>query len=143
MDTMEPAFEDLIVEQCARHLLKLPATFEGIAIDRLDYSEYFNLDADDNTSWVPLAGAAPKAGTNRSYSSWGPARALRLSYRHTFNRLHEALHAPAQPVGAQKMILNNCNTVCRLDEMRSFDGSFSEGAALNMVALARGESVIK
>ena len=32
------------------------------------------------------------------------------------------------------MMLNNCNTVCRLDEMRSFDGTFSEGAALNSVA---------
>ena len=36
--------------------------------------------------------------------------------------------------GKKKMILNNCNTVCRLGEMRSFDGTFSEGAALNAVA---------
>ena len=57
-----------------------------------------NLDADDNISWVPRAGNAPKAGTNRSYTEWGPARALRLSYRHTFNRLHEALHLKQPPV---------------------------------------------
>lgn len=38
MDTIEPYFEDLIVEQARRHLSKLPV-FEGIAIDRLDYSE--------------------------------------------------------------------------------------------------------
>ena len=34
MDTMEPCFEDLIVEQLERHLEKFPDTFEGIAIDR-------------------------------------------------------------------------------------------------------------
>ena len=65
----------MIVEQCERHVLKLPA-FEGIAIDRLDYSEYFNYDADDNVSWVPtswLHGSSKATG-------WGPARALRLSY---------------------------------------------------------------
>ena len=39
MDTIEPCFEDLIVEQCARHLTQLKS-FEGIAIDRLDYSEF-------------------------------------------------------------------------------------------------------
>ena len=32
------------------------------------------------------------------------------------------------------MMLNNCNLLCRLDEMRAFDGTFSEGAALNGVA---------
>jgi hypothetical protein len=55
MDTMEPCFEDLIVEQLQRHIDKFPNTFEGIAIDRLDYSEAYNYDRDDNISWVPLA----------------------------------------------------------------------------------------
>ena len=41
------------VEQCERHFLRLPDTFEGIAIDRLDYSEAFNYDRDDGVSWVP------------------------------------------------------------------------------------------
>lgn len=132
MDTMEPCFEDLIVEQCARHISKLKS-FEGIAIDRLDYSEFFNFDADDNISWVPYPGDTSEVGGDRSSSSWGKARALRLSYRHTFNRLHDALHT-AQPAGKKRMILNNCNTVCRLDQMRAFDGTFSEGAALNAVA---------
>ena len=89
------------------------------------------------------------------------ARALRLSYRHTFNRLHEKLHPKALRRAAQqqsgvggaggnnpgadadgglgnepadKMMLNNCNLLCRLDEMRAFDGTFSEGASLNAVA---------
>lgn len=34
------------------------------------------------------------------------------------------------------MMMINCNTVCRISQFRSFDGSFSEGAALNAVAFA-------
>jgi hypothetical protein len=114
-------------------------------LSRESCSEYFNYDQDDNTSWVP----------QEASGTWGKARALRLSYRHTFNRLHmECVHPGAEPPPSsplqspldtvkskgqagsskKKMMLNNCNTVCRLDEMRSFDGTFSEGAALNSVA---------
>ena len=32
------------------------------------------------------------------------------------------------------MILINCNSLCRIDMMRPFDGTFSEGNALSMVA---------
>ena len=158
-----------------RHIDKLPH-FEGIAIDRLDYSEYFNygehFGQDDQHSWIPVNGSGRSAGrTNYSSWVWGPARALRFSYRHTYARLHEVLHAPAiaaqralargggtgqvtpravpqrgvpQPGVPQRgekegggknyMMLQNCNWLCRLDEMRAFDGSFSEGAALNAVA---------
>jgi len=145
MDTQVSSFEDLLVEQLALHVERLPH-FEGIAIDRLDYSEFFNYDYDDNTSWVPRNGTqtTPVKG---DLSVWGPARALRLSYRHTFDRLHEKLHPSAvaaakgggTPKGSRgepkdRMMLNNCNMICRLDEMRSFDGTFSEGAALNSVA---------
>ena len=51
MDPAEPVFQDLLVEQAARHM-DLPS-FEGIAVDRLDYSEFYNLHADDGVSWVP------------------------------------------------------------------------------------------
>ena len=129
------------MEQLKLHLERLPH-FEGIAIDRLDYSEFFNYDYDDNTSWVPRNGSQ-LTPTKGDLSVWGPARALRLSYRHTFHRLHEVLHpssvagnhsAPRPRAQKDRMMLNNCNTVCRLDEMRAFDGTFSEGAALNGVA---------
>lgn len=133
MDTQVAAFEDLIVEQCARHLAKIPA-FEGIAIDRLDYSEFYNYDADDGVSWVPINGSGSLwLPVLPADTEWGPARALRLSYRHTFYRLHQTLHLE-QPPGTRKMMLNNCNSLCRIDEMYSFDGTFSEGTALNMVA---------
>ena len=148
MDPMEPIFENLLVEQLQRHIDRLP-NFEGIAIDRLDYSEYFNygehFGQDDNTSWIPVNGSGRSAGsTNYSSWTWGASRALRLSYRHTFSRLHQVLHAPAiaarargehhsaarrQGTGKNYMMFQNCNWLCRLDEMKSFDGSFSEGAA--------------
>lgn len=60
MDTREPCFEDLLVEQLERHIVKFPDTFEGIAIDRMDYSEAYNYDRDDLISWVPLT---PQPGT--------------------------------------------------------------------------------
>jgi hypothetical protein len=165
MDTLHPIFEDLIVEQLQRHVEKLPDTFEGIAIDRLDYSEFFNYDADDGVSWIPR-----NKSTNEEESAgndldvWGPARALRISYRHTFQRLHEILHpsavkaAKAKAAKAAKtttktndddredsrdgegdrdsdrVMFNNCNTLCRLDEMEAFDGTFSEGSSLNAAA---------
>ena len=47
----------------------------------------------------------------------------------------EAVNGTGWPNGrTDKMMLNNCNLLCRLDEMRAFDGTFSEGAALNGVA---------
>ena len=148
MDTQEPVFEDLIIEQAARHLAELPA-FEGIAIDRLDYSQYFNYDADDGVSWVPVNCTAKNASRCADYAqwSWGAARALRLSYRHTYERLHELLHGggdSAKGAPGNKVMLQNCNWLCRIDEFRAFDGSFSEGAALNSVAFTglRGPTIL-
>ena len=112
--------EDLVVEQLARHVDKLPA-FEGIAIDRFDYSEYYSYAADDGLSWV--GGRA--------------ARSLRTSYKHVFARLGALLHGGGGRDGVQtssKLMLGNCNSVCRVDLMRDFDGLFNEGAALNSVA---------
>lgn len=117
MDTAEPAFEDLIVEQAARHLQMIPS-FEGIAIDRLDYSELFNYNADDGVSWVPVNSTS---GNSKDLDIYGSARALRLSYRHTFNRLHELFHSNHQqkmPPSAserhstttQKIMMMNCNS---------------------------------
>ena len=139
MDTQEPDFEDLIVEQLERHLIKFPLSFEGIAIDRMDYSEAYNYDKDDNLSWVPRA---PSPGANPTgrwpyTANWtfGPARSNRLSYRHTYARLHEVLKKARGGKGGP--MLNNCNAlgnVCRLDLLKHFDGTFSEGSALNAAA---------
>ena len=142
MDPMVPYFEDLLVEQLERHVDKITA-FEGIAIDRLDYTESFNYDRDDNVSWVPVNGTGVPGAPRADLTIWGAARSLRTSNRHTFNRLHEVLHpkaAAGRGEGAggdgkkNRVMYINCNWLCRLDEMRSFDGTFNEGAALNSVA---------
>jgi len=143
MDTMEPCFEDMLIEQAERHITKLGPRFEGIAIDRLDYSEAFNYDRDDNVSWVPvLPGKQANPAGNWPHDvitnwTWGPARALRLSYRHTYQRLHETLHGKHGEIG--KLMMNNCNAegnVCRIDLLKHFDGTFSEGSALTPAAWA-------
>ena len=115
MDPAFPPLENLVVDQLRRHVDLLPA-FEGIAIDRFDYSEFYSYLADDGLSWV--GGRA--------------ARSLRESYKHTFARLGALLHDNA--TAGSKLMLGNCNSVCRVDLMRDFDGLFNEGAALNAVA---------
>lgn len=123
MDMGEPVFQDLIAEQATRHLEKLDH-FEGIAIDRLDYSEFFNFDRDDGISWIPSTAATAGPGPHR------PAQSLRHSHRAMFSRLSEIMHNRTE----KKMIWMNCNSLCRIDLLGSFDGTFSEGAALNAVA---------
>ena len=95
----------------------MPAT-QGFAVDRFDYTAYYNYDGDDGTSWVPGPGDGPAV----------PARSLVASHRHAYSRLAGVLHA------AGKVFFGNCNTLCRADVLESFDGIFSEGSALNAVA---------
>ena len=45
----------------------------------------------------------------------------------------EVFHPDSGKYG-KKIMLNNCNTLCRIDLLEFFDGTFSEGAALNGVA---------
>lgn len=51
--------------------------------------------------------------------------------RHTYERLHKTLH---QDKPKKYALLQNCNTLCRLDELKGFDGTFSEFSALNSQA---------
>ena len=119
MDPGDAAFQDLIVDQAKRHLLL--KTFRGLAVDRLDYTTNYNLDGDDGVSWVPR----PNSSTG------GPARSLRRSHTEIFERISkEALQ------DSDKVFFMNCNTLCRVDLLSAFDGTFSEGAALNAVAWA-------
>ena len=117
MDPGEPFFQNLLAEQLARRVARVPHT-QGIALDRFDYTAFYNLEADDGTSWVP-AGAGG-AGV--------PARSLVGSHVAAYGRLAGQLHA------AGLAMFGNCNTLCRADVMGAFDGSFSEGSALNAVA---------
>jgi hypothetical protein len=119
MDPSSPFFEDLLNEQLSRRISNVAAT-QGIAIDRFDYTKYYSFKRDDGVSWVPQQGG----------EAYGPAQSLLLSHRHTYARLSDTLHS----AGA-KVMLGNCNLICRADlGGASFDGSFNEGAALNAVA---------
>ena len=117
MDPAQLDFENLLVEQLSMRLARVPAT-QGFAVDRFDYTSYYNYDADDGTSWVP--------GPGNGFP--GPARSLVASHRHAYARLAGALHE------AGKVWFGNCNVLCRADILASFDGIFSEGSALNAVA---------
>jgi len=122
MDPAEPNFQNLLLEQAVLHVDRLSA-FEGIAVDRLDYSEFFNLDADDGVSWVPRQMAGGKWD-----GSFGPARSLRLSYRQTFARIsQEVVHLE----GRAKIMLMNCNALCRIDQIEYFDGAYLYRLNLN------------
>jgi len=120
MDPSEPFFEDLLLEQLERRMGPLVPSAQGIAVDRFDYSAYFSYKRDDGVSWVPQAAGGAS----------GPAQSLLVSHIHTYARMAAALRA-ASPA---KVMLGNCNTLCRIDLAGMFDGGFSEGAALNAVA---------
>jgi hypothetical protein len=120
MDPSEPFFEDLLLEQLSRRMGALVPSAQGIAIDRFDYTEYYSYKRDDGLSWVPQAAGGGS----------GPAQSLLVSHIHTYTRMAAALRA-ASPT---KLMLGNCNTLCRIDLAGVFDGGFSEGAALNAVA---------
>jgi hypothetical protein len=127
MDPGEPAFQALLVEQLRLRMASVPAS-QGIAIDRFDYTQFYNFAGDDGLCWVPQTDADPP-------DAGGPARSLLLSHRAAYAALAAVLAAagPA-PSGAGKAMLGNCNTLCRIDLLEAFDGTFSEGAALNAVA---------
>ncbi len=70
--------------------------FEGIAIDRLDYTEYFSFKADDGVSWLPRAASSASGSGIAAATESGPAQSFRLSHRAMSQRLHEVLH-PVRP----------------------------------------------
>jgi len=119
MDPGEPFFEDLLVEQLERRMGALVPSAQGIAIDRFDYTAYYSYKRDDGLSWVP-----------QPDGSYGPAQSLVASHIHAYGRMAAALRA-ASPT---KLMLGNCNTLCRIDVAGAFDGGFNEGAAVNAVA---------
>jgi hypothetical protein len=127
MDPGEPTFQELLVEQLAMRMT-LVSSAQGIAIDRFDYTQFYNFDADDGQCWVPQTNANPP-------DAGGPARSLLLSHKAAYAALAAVLAASGPtPSGAGRAMLGNCNTLCRIDLLGSFDGTFSEGAALNAVA---------
>ena len=111
MDPGEPVYADHLLEQINRHVEKLPH-FEGIAIDRLDWTRHYNTRRDDGVSW--FIGA--------------PSRSLHVSWNSIMEKIAPILHEN------NKVLFIN-NHIKRLDDIKHVDGIFDEfgdvGASIN------------
>ena len=111
MDPGEPVYADHLLEQINRHIEKLPH-FEGIAIDRLDWTRHYNTRRDDGVSWFNGA----------------PARSLHVSWNSIMEKIAPILHEN------NKVLFIN-NHIKRLDDIKHVDGIFDEfgdvGASIN------------
>lgn len=104
VDPGDPAYRQHLIEQVQRNTQHLPDT-AGIAIDRLDWLNKYNFNADDGVSWV----------------NGQPARSLFVSW--------QELAAQAFPVLRQagKMVwINNCTP--RIEVVGQADGIYAEWA---------------
>ena len=90
--------------------------YQGMVIDRADWNALCNFDGDDGASFVD----------NRT------CRSLRYSYLKTVGALRAmmAQRQPSMEVNQTVMLTNNQGWA-QLALMEHFDGSFSEGGALN------------
>lgn len=102
MDCADPAYREFLLEQARRHVNEIPNSF-GICIDRLDWLNIFNIDADDGISWI----------------DGKPARSIGLSYKSLMEKLGPIMHDNG------KYILAN-NIGRRLDYFKHLDGMFDE-----------------
>jgi hypothetical protein len=102
MDPGEPVYANHLVEQINRYIEKLPH-FEGITIDRLDWSRHYNTRRDDGVSWFNGA----------------PARSLHVSWNSIMDKIAPILHEN------NKVLFIN-NHVKRLDDIKQVDGIFDE-----------------
>jgi hypothetical protein len=115
VDPGDPAFQEFILQQSQRQIRLVPDS-SGICIDRLDWLERYNGNADDGASWL----------------DGKPARSLCVSWNSLLARLGPQMHA------AGKVIFVN-PLYSRLDLLRQVDGIYTEygqvGASLNSSAL--------
>ncbi|MCF7568810.1 hypothetical protein L3X37_10605 [Sabulilitoribacter arenilitoris] len=102
VDPGEPVYANHLVEQINRYIEKLPH-FEGITIDRLDWTRHYNTHRDDGVSWFNDA----------------PARSLHVSWNSIINKIAPILH------DKNKVLFIN-NHVKRLDDIKQVDGIFDE-----------------
>lgn len=115
VDPGDPAFQKFILQQAARHNRFIPDSF-GICIDRMDWLDNVNAQADDGVTW---AGGKP-------------ARSLCVSWNNLLAKLGPKMHAD------DKVIFVN-PIYSRLDMLRQVDGIYTEfgqdGRSLNTSAL--------
>jgi hypothetical protein len=102
VDPGEPVYADHLIDMINRYVEKLPH-FEGITIDRLDWTRLYNTRKDDGVSWFNGA----------------PARSMHISWNNLIDRIAKILHEN------DKVVFIN-NHVKRLDHIKYVDGIFDE-----------------
>ena len=115
VDPGDPPFQKFILEQAERHNRLVPDSF-GLCIDRLDWLDHVNTNADDGLSWI----------------NGKSARSLCVSWNTLLARLGPKMHR------ADKVVFVN-PIYSRLDLLRQVDGIYTEfgqdGRSLNASAL--------
>ena len=109
VDPGDPAFQNFLVDQAARHVKEIPHS-SGIVIDRLDWLMRFNHRADDGVTWLYIA-------VGRSIGR--PARSLINSWKQALSRIGPVMHDAGKAIYVNSLFK-------RLDLMRHVDGIFDE-----------------
>lgn len=104
MDCADSAYREFLLDQARRHINEIPNS-SGIYIDRLDWLNVFNVNADDSITWF----------------DGRPARSIITSYKALMEQLGPIMH------DAGKYILAN-GIGRRIDYFKHLDGSFDEMA---------------
>ncbi|WP_316814180.1 NPCBM/NEW2 domain-containing protein [Pedobacter heparinus] len=103
---MDPAgknYKQFILDQAQRHIDYLPSS-AGICIDRMDWLIYFNVHADDGTTWFEDK----------------PARSLLNSWKGLMDEIGPIFHKQGKSVFVNPIL------TMRLDLMKNADGIYSE-----------------
>ncbi|HOZ48977.1 MAG TPA: chitobiase/beta-hexosaminidase C-terminal domain-containing protein [Candidatus Hydrogenedentes bacterium] len=115
MDPGDPVYREHLIAQARRHIEAFPES-SGICIDRMDWLQYFNPNADDGLSWV----------------DGKPTRSLVVSWHEIMSQLGPIMH------GNDKVIFGNPH-YRRLDLLQHVDGVYDEfgqmGHSMNLCAL--------
>jgi len=140
------SYHDFMLEQLVRHIVYEDA-FAGIIIDRSDWQDVYNFHVDDGISFIP---EAVNNQTNPPFT--GIASSMKVTYGNMIHDLRTTIQnipyilnkkneyitkynlelptSKATPVGNGIMMMNGLGN-SRLDNYRYYDGTFSEGYAVN------------
>eukprot|EP01051_Picozoa_sp_SAG22_P007710 SAG22_NODE_552_length_9177_cov_15.661489_4_plen_490_part_00 len=113
MDPGREQYKNEMAQQEARRMMNIPS-FQGIVVDRSDYARFYNLLHDDGVTLTPGA-------NNQSWS-------MKRSYLEVIEKIRGVF-------GAEKVMLMNSLGYSSLSMMPSYDGTFSEGRAINAVGI--------
>lgn len=137
MDPGVPSYHSFLLEQLERHIT-CEDGFAGIVIDRSDWQDLYNLARDDGTSFLPEVIGAGFSGTaaslKLSYLAMTADLRAALSVSTATRQQAAAISTSPVPAGSGIMMMNTVGNA-RLDQLRWYDGTFSEGSAVNGVGI--------